>query len=110
EDTFAEDLPLADLEPPIRDLTAKVWASPRKVERAGRTIVLMLKTRDFRILTRSTSPASTPDGADELATIALALRERVLLPPTTRYRLVGVGISNFVEADELGAQGGLFAD
>ena len=110
EDTFAEDLPLADLGPTIRELSAKVWTATRKVERVGRTIVLKLKTREFRILTRSTTPSTMPEGADELAIIAMALRERVPLPPTTRYRLVGIGISNFVEADEFGAQGGLFAD
>ena len=71
--------------------------------------MLKLKTREFRILTRSLTPAMMPDSAEELAEIALALRERVQLPDSTRYRLVGVGISNFQEADELGAQGGLFS-
>ena len=108
EDTFAEDVPLTELEPMIRELSVKVWASTRKVERTGRTIVLKLKTREFRILTRSLTPSTMPDSAEELAELALALRERVQLPDSTRYRLVGVGISNFREADELGAQGGLF--
>lgn len=109
EDTFAEDLPLAELEPTIRELSVKVWDSTRKVERVGRTVVLKLKTREFRILTRSLTPATMPDSAEDLAEIALALCERVQLPDSTRYRLVGVGISNFQEADELGAQGGLFS-
>lgn len=109
EDTFAEDLPLSDLEPMIRELSLKVWGSTRKVDRVGRTVVLKLKTREFRILTRSLSPAMMPHSADELAELALALRERVQLPDSTRYRLVGVGISNFQEADDLGAQGGLFS-
>lgn len=109
EDTFAEDLPLSELEPMIRELSVKVWASTRKVERVGHTVVLKLKTREFRILTRSLTPSTMPDSAEELAEIALALRERVQLPDSTRYRLVGVGISNFQEADELGSQGGLFS-
>lgn len=108
EDTFAEDLPLADLEPAIRTLAEKVWASTSKVERVGRTVVLKLKTREFRILTRSLSPATMPESAAELAELALALRERVNLPESTRYRLVGVGISNFRDADTFGEQGGLF--
>lgn len=109
EDTFAEDLPLTDLEPTIRELAIKVWTATRKVERLGRTVVLKLKTREFRILTRSLTPASMPESAEELADLALALRERVQLPDSTRYRLVGVGISNFREADDLGAQSGLFS-
>ncbi|MEZ5460249.1 DNA polymerase IV [Dokdonella sp.] len=108
EDTFAEDLPLADLEPAIRELASRVWTASRKVERVGHTVVLKLKTREFRILTRSLTPATMPESADELATLALALRERVNLPESTRYRLVGVGISNFRDADELGEQAGLF--
>ncbi|MEO5810962.1 MAG: DNA polymerase IV [Rhodanobacter sp.] len=109
EDTFAEDLPLADLEPTIRELCVKVWAATRKVDRVGRTVVLKLKTREFKILTRSLSPATMPDSAEELTELALALRERVQLADVTRYRLVGVGIGNFRDADELGAQAGLFA-
>ena len=35
----------------------------------------------------------------ELAELALSLRERVELPASTRYRLVGVGLSNFVDED-----------
>ncbi len=110
EDTFAEDLPLSDLEPKIRELSVKVWAATCKVERVGRTVVLKLKTREFRIFTRSLTPATMPASAQELAAIALALRERVQLPASTRYRLVGVGIGNFVDADDLGAQAGLFAE
>ena len=109
EDTFAEDLPLGELEPTIRALSVKVWDSTRKVERVGRTVVLKLKTREFRILTRSLTPATMPASAQELADIALALCERVLMPDATRFRLVGVGISNFQDADDLGAQSGLFA-
>ena len=108
EDTFAEDLPLSGLEPTIRELANKVWASARKVERVGHTVVMKLKTREFRILTRSMTPATMPESAQELAELALALRERVALPESTRYRLVGVGISNFREVDDLGEQGGLF--
>lgn len=72
-------------------------------------MVLQLKTREFRTLTRSMSPASMPESAEELAELVLALRGRVELPESTRYRLVGVGISNFREPDELGEQAALFA-
>ncbi|HZX79409.1 MAG TPA: DNA polymerase IV, partial [Lysobacter sp.] len=73
--------------------------------RRPRTVVLKLKTSDFRILTRSLTPARMPDDAAGLAAVADALRGRVALPPTTRYRLVGVGLSNL---DEAGPQVDLF--
>ena len=41
--------------------------------------------------------------------IACALRERVDLPSRTRYRLVGVGLSGFIDPDRLAtAQTDLF--
>jgi DNA polymerase-4 len=108
EDTLAEDLPLADLEPMIRELADKVWAATRKETRVGHTVVLKLKTREFRILTRSLTPVEMPRSAQALAELALALRERVQLPQNTRYRLVGVGIGNFRDAETADAQPSLF--
>src|SRR4051812_8668286 len=75
EDTFAQDLPLADIEPMIRELATKTWAATRKTERVGRTVVLKLKTSDFHILTRSLTPQLPPQSERELADIAVALRE-----------------------------------
>ena len=108
EDTFAHDVPLAEIEPMIRTLAAKTWAATRKTERVGRTVVLKLKTSDFHILTRSHTPQLPPQSEQELTAIAIALRNRVALPAHTRYRLVGVGVGNFRDADEL-PQPDLFA-
>ena len=72
-------------------------------------MVLKLKTSDFRILSRSLTPATPPDSLQVLADIACALRERVDLPSRTRYRLVGVGLGGFADRDELAAQAELFA-
>ena len=83
----------------IRDLAAKVWAGTCGTERIGRTVVLKLKTREFRILTRSRTPPSPPQSAAELADIAVALRGHVDLPAATLYRLVGVGLGNFRDAE-----------
>ena len=108
EDTFARDLRLDDLEPAIRELAAKTWAATRKTERVGRTVVLKLKTAQFRILTRSHTPDAPPATLEEFMAIAVALRDRVDLPRLTRYRLVGVGLGNFADRDEVIAQPGLF--
>ena len=113
EDTFEHDLRLGELEPHIRRLAEKAWTGYEKERstaqgRIARTIVLKLKTHDFRILTRSLTPPEPPASLQELADIACALRERVDLPSRTRYRLVGVGLSGFVDADRLAAQHDLF--
>ncbi len=108
EDTFEQDLPLAELEPAIRRLAEKTWAGAGKTARIGRTVVLKLKTSDFRILTRSHTPPVPPSSANEIADIALELRTRVLLDADTRYRLVGVGLGNFEDATPAPAQSSLF--
>jgi DNA polymerase IV len=95
EDTFEHDIPLAETEALIRRLAEKVWTASRKDGRVARTVVLKLKTSDFTILTRSHTPAVPPESCDELIAIALFLRERINLEPGQRFRLVGVGLSNF---------------
>ena len=114
EDTFETDLPLDALEPHLHRLAAKTWAGylrerGRHPERIARTVVLKLKTADFRVLTRSlTGPLPLTSEAD-LAAIACALRARVDLPATTRYRLAGVGLSGFSAPDGSAVQDDLFA-
>lgn len=95
EDTFSQDVPLVDTEETLRRLAEKVWKSALREPHRGRTVVLKLKTAQFRILTRSLTPETPPASAGELAAMAIALRERVALPESTRYRLVGVGLANF---------------
>ena len=100
EDTFERDIPLEQTEETIRRLAEKVWNASRKDTRTARTVVLKLKTSDFMILTRSLTPAIPPASCEELTDIALNLRERVELGPEQRFRLVGVGLSNFVDPKE----------
>jgi len=107
EDTFERDVPLAETELMIRHLAEKLWAASRKESRIARTVVLRLKTSEFKILTRSHTPNSPPASCEELTNIALGLRERVNLEPQQHFRLVGVGLSNFREL-ETSAQPALF--
>jgi DNA polymerase-4 len=100
EDTFEHDLPLADTEPMIRRLAEKAWSASRKEARIPRTVVLKLKTSAFTTLTRSHTPSHPPSSCEELTAIALILREKVELDPQQRFRLVGVGLSNFHDPAE----------
>jgi DNA polymerase IV len=111
EDTFPQDVPLSELEPMILRLAEKVWTASRKETRIPRTVVLKLKTSEFAILTRSHTPLLAPSSCEELVSIALSLRERVNASPRQRFRLVGVGLSNFREPgspDESPSQSALF--
>ena len=108
EDTLERDLPLDELEPMIRRLADKLWSASRNEPRVPRTVVLKLKTSEFKILTRSHTPSSPPSSCEELTAIALKLRARVDLGQQQRYRLVGVGLSNFCEPEGPEAQPVLF--
>ena len=93
----------------IGRLAEKLWSNAsRKESRIARTVVLKMKTSNFKMLTRSHTPDLPPSSCEELTDIALKLRERVTLGPQQRYRLVGIGLSNLREAERTRAQPDLF--
>ena len=108
EDTFERDVTLNETGPMIRRLSEKTWAASRSEPRIARTVVLKLKTTEFKILTRSHTPVSPPSSCEELTSIALSLLERVALHSAQRFRLVGVGLSNFREPEDASASLMLF--
>jgi DNA polymerase-4 len=108
EDTFEHDVPLTEIEPMLRRLAEKTWTASRKEVRVARTVVLKLKTSEFKILTRSHTPGAAPSSCEELIRIALSLRARITLSPKQRFRLVAVGLSNFRDPEDASAQPELF--
>jgi DNA polymerase IV len=100
EDTFSEDIPLAETEVQIRRLVEKVWKASKSNARGAKTVVLKLKTKEFNSLTRSLTLLAALTSCEELTGIALGLRERVEMGPKQLFRLVGVGLSNFQIEDE----------
>ena len=100
EDTFEQDVLLAETVPMIRHLAEKTWMASRKESRIARTVVLKLKTAQFHMLTRSQTPSSPPASCEELTRIALSLRDKVTLNPMQKFRLVGVGLGNFHDSGE----------
>ena len=101
EDTLEQDLPLEEIDPLIRELAERVWSASRRESRIPRTVVLKLKTKEFQILTRSHTPPAPPATCEAITAIALGLRSRVERKPQQRFRLVGVGLSNFREPGEI---------
>lgn len=100
EDTFPDDLPLSECEVLIAHLANKVWEASKSNIRGGRTVVLKLKTKEFQSLTRSQTSREPVQSSDGLKKTALALCRKVNLPASQLYRLVGVGLSNFVSERE----------
>lgn len=70
--------------------------------------MLKLKTKEYKILTRSYTADFPPSSSEQLTEIALKLRERVDPGPQQRYRFVGVGLSNSQDAQGSIAQPVLF--
>ena len=84
-----------------------IAATAPQAPRLARTLVLKLKTSDFRIVTRSISPPSFPADLRAFTELAQSLKARVGLDERLLYRLVGVGVSG-LKARELDAQPDLF--
>lgn len=93
ETTFDEDLALPDdLVPVLRALSEKVSARLKKAGTAGQTVVLKLKTADFRIRTRNRRLADPTRLADRIFSTGLDLLRKET--DGTRYRLIGIGVSD----------------
>ena len=98
ETTFDTDLSkLADLEAVLWRQAERVSARAKAKGLAGKTIVLKLKTRDFRLRTRSASLEAPTQLADRIFRTAQAALKREA--DGTRFRLLGVGISNLAPAE-----------
>ena len=97
ETTFDTDLASsADLVPVLRALSEKVSARLKKAGIAGRTVVLKLKTQDFRIRTRNRQLGDPTRLADRIFQTGLQLLDKET--DGTKYRLLGIGVSDLTDA------------
>ena len=98
ETTFEEDISdYKDLERILWQMSERVSRRAKAEHMAGRTVVLKLKTRDFKIRTRNTSLQEPTLLADRVFAAAQPLLEKEATG--TAYRLLGVGISHLVRQD-----------
>ena len=98
ETTFNEDHATVEvLAPVLRSLSEKVSARLKAKNIAGRTIVLKLKDKEFKSITRNKQVDGATQLADKIFRTALTMLEREL--DGTKYRLLGVGVSDFVDAE-----------
>ena len=98
ETTFNHDLvAIPELEDRLWPLCEKVATQMRAGALAGRAVVLKLKTTDFRLVTRRrtlTVPAQTAKTLFATGRELLAAE----VTGTRAYRLIGIGLSDLVEA------------
>ena len=97
ETTFDRDLSdYATLEAILWRQAERVSARAKTAGLAGRTVVLKLKTASFRIRTRSASLEAPTQLADRIFRTAQAALKREA--DGTRFRLLGVGLTNLTDA------------
>ena len=100
ENTFETDITRDEVAEFLKNESQKLWESMNQRGMRGRTITVKLRTPDFRTLTRRLTPDLLPSSGDDIANVAIALLEKFDFPPHSRYRLAGVGVSNFLDEEE----------
>ena len=99
ETTFDRDLSnYAELEAILWRQAERVSARAKKARLAGRTVVLKLKTANFKLMTRSASLEAPTQLADRIFRTAQAALKREA--DGSRFRLLGVGITGLTDAAE----------
>ncbi|MBA4783075.1 MAG: DNA polymerase IV [Rhizobiales bacterium] len=98
ETTFNTDLSdFTELTRCLRQLCEKVSRQLKAKALSGQTVVLKLKTTDFRSRTRSHKLADPTQLADRLFRDGKAMLEREC--DGTKFRLIGIGVSDLYPAD-----------
>lgn len=98
ETTFNKDLSqAADLVPVLRALSEKVSYRLKAGDIAGRTVILKLKTQDFKLRTRNRQLADPTQLADRIFRTGLQLLEKEL--DGTKFRLLGIGLGELSTDD-----------
>lgn len=97
ETTFNEDISdYKELERILWQMSERVSRRAKAEEMAGSTVVLKLKTADFKIRTRNVTLGEPTQLADRIFSAARPLLQRET--GVTRYRLLGVGITHLAQA------------
>ena len=101
ETTFSEDIVDLDLlDGHLWRLSEKVSARCKAKGYAGRTVTLKLKTKDFRLVTRSHSLPAPTQLADALYRAGRDMLEKT--GEGRAFRLIGIGVSGLCDAVETG--------
>ena len=99
ENTFPTDITRDEVADYLRKEAQKLWTALEEKSMHGRTVTVKLRTPDFKTATRRLTPETPPASADDLATIAVSLLDKFDFPAGSRFRLAGIGISNFEDEE-----------
>ncbi|MBK5260465.1 MAG: DNA polymerase IV [Thermoanaerobaculia bacterium] len=97
ENTFETDITHDEVAAFLREEAEKLWTTLSERGLRGRTITVKLRTPDFVTLTRRLTPESLPASAEDLVSVAVALLSKFEFAEGSRFRLAGIGVSNFLE-------------
>ena len=100
ENTFAQDQTLDEVAAWIREQAHSLWESLAARKLVGRTVTVKLRSGSFQTATRQLTPETPPASGDDLARIGIELLPRFDFPAGTRFRLAGIGVSNFGDEEE----------
>jgi len=100
ENTFSTDVTRDEAATWIREQAHKIFASLEARSMRGRTVTVKLRTPDFKTQTRQQSAAELLISGDEVARIGVDLLGKFEFPAHARFRLVGVGVSNFMDEED----------
>lgn len=100
ENTFSEDISIDEVRTYLHEAAEKVWTSVTKHKLTGRTVTVKLRLPDFTTATRRMTLDQPVADAQALETAGAELLGRFAFPPGSRYRLAGLGMSNFLQEEE----------
>lgn len=96
ETTFFDDISRReDLVPHLRKLSEKVAWRLKKQELAGHTVILKLKSADFKLRTRNRRLDDPTQLADRIFRTGLQMLDKEA--DGTKFRLIGIGVSDFAD-------------
>ena len=101
ENTFSGDLTLDEVRPHLKEQSREVWDGVAKRGRIARTVTVKLRTIDYRTQTRQVTSSTPPTNFAEMLLHVDHLIGTFDFQDEDRYRLVGVGLSGFLDEDEL---------
>ena len=99
ESTFPRDISIEEVADYIRNEAHSLWEALAQRKLVGRTVTVKLRTGGFETATRRHTPELAPSSGDDLARIGAELLTRFEFPPDRRFRLAGIGVSNFVDEE-----------
>ena len=95
EKTFETDLTLDEIKQLAPDLVKETWKELQKANKTPKTIIIKLKTSEFKTISRQMSIEGNLLELKEMKKLACQILSTIDLPLKTKYRLLGAGFSNF---------------